>query len=184
MDRLSKLPKPKKVKPKHQRFVLEYLSNGFNATQAYQTTYLEATYATARTEASKLLAKHNIQDQITTFLEENSMKALEILARLERIARSSAADWLSFDENGKPFCDLAKLEKAGLLDTVKSVKHTQHGVNIEFHDKIKALELLGKHHKLWTDRVALENVDCTPLILNVGVMAAPPRTDLEGIDED
>ena len=94
MDRLSKLPKPKKVKPKHQRFVLEYLSNGFNATQAYQTTYLEATYATARTEASKLLAKHNIQDQITTFLEENSMKALEILARLERIARSSAADWL------------------------------------------------------------------------------------------
>ena len=170
--------------PEHQRFVLEYLSNGFNATQAYQTTYPEATYATARVEGSKLLAKPNIQDQITTFLEENSMKALEVLARLERIARSSAADWLSFDENGKPFCDLAKLEKAGLLDTVKSVKHTRDGVNIEFHDKLKALELLGKHHKLWTDRVVLENVDGAPLILNVGVMAAPPRTDLGGIDDD
>jgi phage terminase small subunit len=45
-------------------FIKEYLSNGFNQTQAYLKVFPKATYGTAATESSKLLKKPHIKDAV------------------------------------------------------------------------------------------------------------------------
>jgi phage terminase small subunit len=65
-----------------------------------------------------------------------------------------------------PYVDLAKLEAAGLMHLVKKV--TRHG-EIEFFDAQHALELLGKHHRLFGERISLENPDGTPIKFMIGV---------------
>jgi len=41
----------------------------------------------------------------------------------------------------------------GVLFAVESAEYTQHGLKFKRQDPIKALELIGKHHKLFTDKV-------------------------------
>ncbi|WP_157445362.1 terminase small subunit [Deinococcus actinosclerus] len=41
----------------------------------------------------------------------------------------------------------------GVLFAVESVEYTQHGLKFKRQDPIKALELIGKHHKLFTEKV-------------------------------
>jgi len=40
----------------------------------------------------------------------------------------------------------------GVLFAVESAEYTQHGLKFKRQDPVKALELIGKHHKLFTDR--------------------------------
>lgn len=73
--------------------------------------------------------------------------------------------------------DLVKAEKAGKLHLLKKVKQTDRGLEVELHDAMDALELIGKHHKLFTDRVSLENPDGTPLVLGIEVVQPAEATD-------
>ncbi|MVN88276.1 hypothetical protein GO986_16140 [Deinococcus sp. HMF7620] len=59
--------------------------------------------------------------------------------------------------------DLEKAKNAGKLHLVKKLKETKFGLEIELHDAAAARELLGKHYRLWGDRLALENPDGSPL---------------------
>jgi phage terminase small subunit len=80
--------------------------------------------------------------------------------------------------------DLVKAEKAGKLHLIKKLKQTERGLEVELYDAVNALEMIGKHYKLFTDRMSLENADGTPLVISVNVNPAPPRPGLEGIDDD
>ncbi|WP_019008967.1 terminase small subunit [Deinococcus aquatilis] len=40
----------------------------------------------------------------------------------------------------------------GVLFAIESVEYTQHGLKFKRQDNVRALELIGKHHKLFTDR--------------------------------
>jgi phage terminase small subunit len=80
--------------------------------------------------------------------------------------------------------DLVKAEKAGKLHLIKKLKQTERGLEVELYDAVNALEMIGKHYKLFTDRVSLENADGTPLVISVNVNPSPPRPELEGIDDD
>ena len=41
----------------------------------------------------------------------------------------------------------------GVLFAVESAEYTQHGLKFKRQDPVRALELIGKHHKLFTDKV-------------------------------
>jgi phage terminase small subunit len=41
----------------------------------------------------------------------------------------------------------------GVLFALESIEHTQHGLKFKRQDNVKALELIGKHHKLFTEKV-------------------------------
>ena len=49
------MPKTNEPSIKAKRFLEEYVANGFNATQAYQAIYPDASYDTARTRSCQLL---------------------------------------------------------------------------------------------------------------------------------
>lgn len=65
--------------------------------------------------------------------------------------------------------DLEKAKDAGKLHLVKKLKETKFGMEIELHDAAAARELLGKHYRLWGDRLALENPDGSPIKFVVGI---------------
>jgi phage terminase small subunit len=67
--------------------------------------------------------------------------------------------------------DLEKARAAGKMHLLKKVKQTERGLEVELYSAADAQDLLGKHHKLWTDRIALEGTDGPPLKVIVGLDA-------------
>ena len=127
------------MKREWQIFADEYII-GLNATQSYLKAYPEATYNTARTEGSKLLANPNIKNYIDEQMEkkqdERIMKQDEILRLLTSIARGEQT------EQTLQLCGDGCQE---LVDKDISAK-----------DRIKALELLGKRYGTFADKVIVD----------------------------
>ena len=138
-----------KLTPKQRRFIDEYLID-LNATQAaIRAGYSEKT---AYSIGVQLLKKLEIQAEIQKRRNRLQNK-LEITQ--ERVLQELAA--IAF-ANG---ADYAKVVNSGLLPTVEmiptkelppeklpaiaGIKANQYGVEVKLHDKVKALELLGKY---------------------------------------
>jgi phage terminase small subunit len=114
---------------KQQTFVAEYLANGFNATQAAISAGYSA--KTADSQACRLLKL----PAVAAAVEEGKRERLEDLeitgARvLKEIGKVAFAD--------RPFM---LLNEVGM------------GFEVKTKDKIRALELLGKNQKLFTEKV-------------------------------
>jgi phage terminase small subunit len=145
---------------KQQAFVLAYVSNGFNATQAALTAgYSEKT---AYSIGSENLKKPDIKQAIESFLEENTMSAKEVLFRLTQHARGDIGD--IWDEStGQVDWDKARAsQKTGLIKTIyhKTTRITRSNDEdmeimedqITLHDPQKAMTLIGKQLGLFVDR--------------------------------
>ena len=127
------------MKKEWQIFADEYIIN-LNATQSYLKAYPEATYNTARTEGSKLLAEPNIKnyidEQMAKKQDERIMKQDEILMLLTSIARGEQT------EQTLQLCGDGCQE---LVDKGISAK-----------DRLKALELLGKRYGTFAEKVIVD----------------------------
>lgn len=55
------------------------------------------------------------------------------------------------------YVDIAAMERDGKKHLIKSIKPTQYGMAIEFHDAQNAKLQIGKYHKLFIDRQEVEN---------------------------
>ena len=142
---------------KQRRFVDEYLID-LNATQAA----IRAGYSvkTAREQASQNLTKLNIQQAISEKMAERSKRTGvnqdRIVLELAKIAFVNAADVIDSDD--------ATIKAGATADdttAIQSVKvkviPTKEGDGVEreirLNDKLKALELLGKHLGMWNDKL-------------------------------
>jgi phage terminase small subunit len=136
---------------KQRAFVEAYL-RCWNGTEAA----LEAGYSekSARAIASENLTKPDILSVIEARLTEFHMSADEVLMRLTSIARGNLGDFLTIESYGAKV-DLTKAQEAAKLNLIKKLKVTKQGVEIELHDPLRALELLGKHYQLFADRLEI-----------------------------
>lgn len=167
----------KKLTAKQQRFCDEYLID-LNATQAaIRAGYSERT---ANEQGSRLLANVSVQKYLqkrkTDRIERTEITQDMVLLELANIAFSNAADYAAvvekeamaevdgnmiplFDENGDPVkyrtvepvltADLTESQKRAL----SVIKKGRDGFEIKPYDKIRALELLGKHLGMFTETV-------------------------------
>jgi phage terminase small subunit len=87
----------------------------------------------------------------------------------EKEGPTSVAIDLEWKERVVVRLDFEKAREAGKLHLVKKMKETKYGLEIELYDAAAARELLGKHYKLWSDRVSLENPDGSPLKFIAGL---------------
>jgi phage terminase small subunit len=142
------LSSTKGLSAKHRAFVDAYLQL-WNATEAYSRVYPKASRETARRNGSLLLTNTDIDAEINARLAERAMSADEVLDRLSEQARAAYSQYLT----ARGTVDLERLIADGKAHLIKRIKHTQFGVNVEFYDAHAARELLGKYHKLWTDKV-------------------------------
>ena len=142
---------------KQKRFVEEYLID-LNATQAA----IRAGYSvkTAREQASQNLTKLNIQQAISEKMAERSKRTGvnqdRIVLELAKIAFVNAADVIDSDD--ATIKAGATADDTAAIQSVKvKVIPTKEGEGVEreirLNDKLKALELLGKHLGMWNDKL-------------------------------
>ncbi|GAW29597.1 terminase small subunit [Carboxydocella sp. ULO1] len=146
-----------KLTPKQQRFIEEYLID-LNATQAA----IRAGYSpkTAHEQGAQLLAKISIREAIDKAIAERSRRTGitqdRVLRELAKVAFVNATDIIDMDDAA--IRDDANRDDTAAIAGVK-VKRipTEAGEIIErevkIYDKIKALELLGKHLGMFTDKL-------------------------------
>lgn len=143
----------KKLTAKQKRFIDEYLID-LNATQAA----IRAGYSpdSAKEIASENLTKPNIADAIAKAMALRSRRTGinqdRVLLELAKIAFLNPVDVINMDS--ATIIDEASRDDTAAIASVK-VKRipTEDGDiterEVKTYDKIKALELLGKHLSLW-----------------------------------
>lgn len=118
-----------KLTPKQRRFCDAYLGEAKgNGSEAARI----AGYALPREQAYENLSKPDIRAYIDERLDAETLRSAEVLRELTDVAR---AEW-------RDFLEVVTDPRTGAILRVR----------MDLSGKVKALELLGKHHKLFTDK--------------------------------
>ena len=141
---------------KQKRFVEEYLID-LNATQAA----IRAGYSpdTAKSIGSENLTKPDIQARIAKAMAERSRRtgvnADRVIMELAKIAFVNASDVIDADTATVKADALP--EDTAAIQSVKVKTFGEDGLEreVKMADKLKALELLGKHLGMFKDKVEL-----------------------------
>lgn len=146
-----------------RRFVAAYL-DCLNASEAAR----RAGYKTkANVQGARLLAYASIQAAVAAGTARYAMPASEVLARLAAIARGSLADVLRLPAPttvGSDWAlDLVKARETGAIHLIKKLKATKYGDEVELHDPVPALTLIGKQHGLFKEQGMQLNLDMSTL---------------------
>jgi len=126
-----------------------------------------AGYAFPMVEGSRLLSNDKIKRYLAHRYQQNKITPSELLAQLAAMARADIADYLIIDpkiaemidgvvklaDNGKVldgvFLDLKRALKDGNTGAIKTFKRVKGELVIELHDRVRVIELLGKHFRMW-----------------------------------
>lgn len=131
---------------KQRLFVHYYLgeSRG-NATDAAR----RADYRSPGVEGHRLLRNAKIRAAIDLQLDAIALTSSEILAQLSEVAQGGIHKFIKVDTKGNASLNFKQAKKDARLGLLRKFKQTNKGIEIETHDPLKALELLGKFRGLW-----------------------------------
>ncbi len=165
-DKPKKNAADKALNKKEQLFVYEYVTD-FNATKAAQRAgYSPENERAAAVQASRMLRKANILRAIEEFVATKAMGAEEVLHRLTRIARGTMQPFLTEGNKVNLHGEAAYAD----MDLVRSFQEgtSKVGAKLELHDKLKALELLGKANGALSNLKdsLINNIDVSKLTAN------------------
>lgn len=172
-----------KLTEKQKRFCDEYLID-FNATQAYiRSGYAVKKKITAEQNGAKLLKNTKVQEYITerqkAIQRRTEITQDKVLNELAKVAFTNGSDFAKVvtkprkrriwdDELGEYVyeCDFDSYDQyVELKDTdelpeekraaISSIKETKHGIEVNSYDKVKALELIGRHIGMFKDKLEI-----------------------------
>lgn len=140
-------------------FVDEYLID-FNSTRAYKVAYPRVrSDNTAAVNGSKLLRNTKVQLEIEKKIKEREKRTEitqdKVLREIANLAFTDRTDIVKVASGRlviKDFSELTPEQRA----CISSIKETKFGIDITFYNKEKALELLGKHLGMFTDKLELK----------------------------
>lgn len=161
---MSKQSENKEVKltDKQELFVTHYLAS-LNATDAARKSGYEGNDVTLASVGYENLRKPHIAEKVQEGLRERAMPPEEVITRLSQQARGEHARFWEFDDYGRQLhLNVKALTDAGLGHLIKKFKcHELTGTitEVEFYDAQAALEKLGKHYKLFTDKTDITSSD-------------------------
>jgi phage terminase small subunit len=144
--------------------------------RAYKHAFPNSSRHASETAWSRLLKTAEFKARIAALqdaaaaraVELGVMSAQEVLRELSKIGRANVSDYVRVTSEGDPAIDLSKLSRdqaAGLVsvsvedftdgrgDDAREVKR----VTIRLGDKRGALRDLGQHHKLFTERLEIDD---------------------------
>jgi len=163
---------------KQRRFVSEYLVDS-NATEAaIRSGYSKKS---AHSIGHENLSKPEIRQAIDEALKAQENRTLvtadRVILELSRIALLDPKTL--FDENGQllPLADMPEAARRAIASIEIESPKSRPGATvtkIRLWDKPKALELIGRHLKMFVERVAHEGKDGAPL-------AVAPIVALDGL---
>jgi hypothetical protein len=146
-----------------------YFEENMNQTRAYLRVFPATSYDSARAKASAVFAKVNIRAEIEYRLQEDAMRSSEVLKRLGDMARASHMPFIKIADDGFVYFDFSHPEAKANLHLIKKIKTKRERrlvgsgmdaeewegewVEVELHDAAAALRDLGRHFKLFTDKI-------------------------------
>ena len=138
-----------KLTPKQRRFIDEYLID-LNATQAaIRAGYSEKTaYSIGLQNLKKLEIQAEIQKRRNRLQNKLEITQERVLQELAAIAFANGADYAKVVNSGLlPTVEMIPTDELPpeKLPAIAGIKANQYGVEVKLHDKVKALELLGKY---------------------------------------
>lgn len=161
---------------KQARFVAEYLVD-LNATEAAKRAgYSEKTaYAIGFENLKKPEIQETIREAMDARSERTEITQDRVLQELARIAFANGTDFARIvstptvttvvDEEGYTQQVLQPVQRVELVDTDKvdpekraaiaGIKEGKFGIEVKLFDKVKALELLGRHLGILNDKLQI-----------------------------
>ena len=139
-----------------------------NGTEAAARAGYKGNRRTLAQIGSENLEKPHILAKLDEIFSTWGMGARETLARIAKVARSfdpseyvTERELWDKDSEGEKYLiglvqsvDLAALKKDGFSILIKKIKqNSRGGMEVEFHDPMKALELMAKSHALLTEKI-------------------------------
>lgn len=160
---------PKQLTPKQKLFVEEYLVD-LNATQAaIRAGYSERN---ASRIAVELLNKTQVQEKLQERMHEREKRTEitqdKVLNELAAIAFSNGSDFakvitrmgknklgedVEYQDVELELTDKLPAEKK---KAIAGIKMGKNGIEVSTCDKVKALELLGRHLGMWNDKLQVD----------------------------
>lgn len=143
--------------PKQQAFCIEYVVDFNGQAAAERAGYSKRR---ARITASELLCNPEVSISIRSLIEERKSKAdisaEKILQELQAVAFAKTTDFVKIKDvtvrEGRKTRKIRVVyaELTSDLDeekqrAISEIKQTKDGIGLKSHDKVKALELLGRH---------------------------------------
>lgn len=151
-----------KLTPRQERFCQEYVKD-LNATQAAIRTGYSA--KTANEQGARLLSKVSIKNRIAELAkpraEAAGLTAERVLQEIQRISCCDIGQAFNEDGTLKPLKDMPEDVRRAIssieVDEIRlggeDTKPIGVTRKIKFWDKNKAIEMAGRYHKLFTDKV-------------------------------
>lgn len=153
---------------KEKLFCYAYLANKYNATAAAQAAgYSEDNPDSAKVTGSRLLTRANVKAAIAALtnkrLAELEMDGEAVIKELAMLARSDIKDFISWSKDGGVTMrspeELGPLSRCIREISIDELTEKRDGevvpignrIQIKLYDKLRPLELLGKHAKLFSD---------------------------------
>lgn len=165
-------------------FVYAYC-NSFNATEAYLAVVPDSERRNASNMGWDMMRRPQVKTAVSLHLEERKanyeLDFRLILHNLLAVANANVVDILDVDG----YIDLARLKDAPIelqvavemIEQTTNSKTGDHKRRIKLCDKLKAAELIGKHLKMWTEKVELGGVDGKELAFTVTQKPFKAETD-------
>jgi len=175
---------------KQERFCLEYIVD-LNATQAA----IRAGYRqkTAYSQGQRMLKNVEIQRRIRELNEERfrrvQIQADDVIQELARIAFSNMGNYAHWGPDGVVILPIERLtpgQLAAVAEITETITEAGGNKRIKLHDKLKALELLGKHLNLFERNAERERYtaeDIQALLKKFTDQGYRPRNPIIKIDD-
>lgn len=149
-----------KLTAKQKIFVDEYLVD-LNATRAYKIAYPGCKKdETANVNASRLLRNAKVKDYLEKRMKDREKRTEitqdRVLKELASIGFAVITDYVEVEDKGKYKDVIIKATKdipSDKLAAIASIKQGANGIEVKLHDKVKALEDMGRHLGMFKDKV-------------------------------
>lgn len=169
---------------KQEKFVQE-LIKGKSQREAYKTSYPTSVKwldksvdekASAMMNNVKVLLRYNaLHNRLIKEAEDDCIiTAKQVLQELANIALANGSDFADvyeeernvIDSEGNPTGEVVTRKYVGVkttkdvpndkLSAIAGIEATNFGIKVKQHDKVKALELIGKHFGMFTDKLEVK----------------------------
>jgi phage terminase small subunit len=98
-------------------------------------------------------------------LEELAVVGFARIDDFAKVEQATHTEVVGVDEKGNPITSTNTYKTVNVFETdsvdggkipaIASIKQTKDGIELKTHDKIKALELIGRHLGMWNDKLDL-----------------------------
>lgn len=169
--------------PKQEAFAAA-IASGESQTAAYRIAYPASVNWEDKTiwsRASELAANSKVQGRVAELSAKaaaaNEVTVERIVRELAVIAFGNKRAVMTWGPKGvklKESSELTDDQAAQVAEVKETISSAGGSLSLKTHDKVKALELLGKHVGMFTDKVELTGKDGSPLSMLLSQLGAAP----------